>query len=156
MTRETKINLALVFSIWFVWAIGPQIALAANVLAAFILPTAGTGVNGPSITSTWNAATYQAPVQASIVEPEAGHIGNMTLSTSYAVLTGCSNKIAKGAKVTNRDAAITINVSAVVSPSGTQIKTIKSGETLVIEWANFCSLFFASASGAPVLEWIAY
>lgn len=155
MDRVRAIALAVI-GVMLGVELGPDVVHAANSLAAFILPTAGTGVNGPSITSTWNSATYQAPVQASIVEPEAGHIGSMTLSTGYAQLTGCSNKIAKEAKVTNRDMAIVIRVSAVASPSGTQYKTIAAGETLPIAWANFCSLYFAGASGTPLIEWIAY
>jgi hypothetical protein len=125
----------------------------ANAKAAFILPTSGSGVNGPSITSTWNSATYQAPVQASIVEPEAGLFGSMVLSTSYAQLTGISAMFARSVKLKNKDTTNAIRVSGIAAPSATQYWEIAPGETLDLPYNRVAELYFAGAAGTPTIQW---
>jgi hypothetical protein len=130
----------------------------ANAKAAFILPTAGSGVNGPSTTQTWNGATYQAPVQASVVELEAAHIGNAATSTSWATLSSLglsTDAVAKEVRLKNIDASIGIKISTQAAPSGSQFYTMAAGEVVTIPWNRVKDLYVASVSGTPTIQWIA-
>lgn len=130
----------------------------ANAKAAFILPTAGSGVNGPSITATWNGATYQAPVQASIVEPEAAHIGNVATTTAFATLSSLgftTDAVARMVRLKNIDAAIGIKLAAVAAPTAAQVYTLGPGESVDIPWNRVKDLYVASVSGSPTIQWIA-
>lgn len=130
----------------------------ANAKAAFVLPTASSGVNGPSITATWNSATYQAPVQASVVELEAAHIGNSATSTSFATLSSLgltTDSVVRNVKLKNIDATIGIKISTQASPSGSQSYLIAAGEVVDIPWNRVKDLSVASVSGTPIIQWIA-
>lgn len=129
----------------------------ANALAAFILPTAGSGVNGPSITCSFNGGTYQAPIQASIVEAETAHIGASATSTTSATLSslGCSSSaIARQVELKNVDASIDIYLSAVASPTSAQRWVLKAGERIIIPWQRVGSLYVTAASGTPSIQWL--
>lgn len=129
----------------------------ANALAAFILPTAGSGVNGPSITCSFNAATYQAPIQASIVELETALIGAANTSTTSATLTslGCSSAaICRQVELKNNDATNDIYISAVTAPTSAQRWVLKPGERIVIPWQRVGSLFVTAAAGTPNIQWL--
>lgn len=128
----------------------------ANAKAAFILPTSGSGVNGPSITATWNAATYQAPVQASVVEIEAAHIGGANTSTTWTIMSTIgltTDAIAREVKLRNADASINIQIGSSATP-GTSFYTLKPGDVVNIPWNRVKDLYVASASGTPRIEWL--
>lgn len=130
----------------------------ANAKAAFALPTASSGVAGASVTCTWNGATYQAPMQASIVELEAAHIGNSATSTAWAVLSSLglsTDNVLRSVKLKNIDAAIGIKISTQAAPSGAQFYTIGPGEVIDIPWNRVKDLSVASVSGTPTIQWIA-
>lgn len=128
----------------------------ANAKANFVLPTSGTGVNAPSITASWNGATYQVPIQASIAEVEAAHIGGAPLNTGYQLLSALgltSDNVQRGYRLINPDAAIEIRLASTGTP-GTSYATIKPGTSIEIPWNRVKDLYVAAASGTPRIEWV--